>query len=154
MSEGYAARCWGCHQGFMADPAARDPFCQACREKIATWHSPERLTKLAQQGFEEAMGMRPQSGQFGDLPDDAGIRAERWSPGSRMPAQIWSGAPSGPDEERVPILPGQIVCRHCAAVLTVADEWWASPDGSTNCPEINIPHQPMPQGLAGSEDAS
>jgi hypothetical protein len=148
---GYPARCWGCHQEFTADPAARDPFCMACREKIATWHSPERLAKLAQQGFEEAMGMRPPSCQYGDLPEDAGIRAERWGQGSRISSQIWAGQADGAQEERVPILPGQIVCRHCAEVLTVADEWWASPDGSATCPEIGIPHQPMPEGLAGGQ---
>jgi hypothetical protein len=147
----FPAQCWGCHQEFTPDPAARDPFCQACREKIATWHAPERLTGLAQQGFEEAMGMRPPSGQFGDLPEDAGIRAERWTPGSRMPAQIWSGQPGNVQEERVPILPGQIVCRHCTAVLTVASNWWAGPDGATTCPETSIPHLPMPQGLAGGQ---
>ena len=148
---GYPARCWGCHQEFTADPAARDPFCMSCREKIATWHAPERLTELAQQGFEEAMGMCPPSGQYGDLPEDAGIRAERWSPGTRMTSQIWAGQADGVQEERVPIPPGQIVCRHCTAVLTVADEWWASPDGSTVCPEIGIPHLPMPEGMAGGQ---
>jgi hypothetical protein len=153
--------CRGC--GNPVDHSTPDPLCLACREQISTWHNEQRLADKAQQGFEEAMGMRPQTNEYPDLPDDAGLRAERWKAGTGMaPQQIlgvsgegvpwvsegrWDSA-TGAD----PVLEGQIRCRHCAAVLTATDDdFWTDPAGSAACPEIGIPHLPMPEGMTGGQ---
>lgn len=155
--------CRSCHQPYEVDTVSRDPLCMACREQLAVWHAPERLNGLAQQGFEEAMGMRPPSGRYPGLPADAGLQAERWAQGTGMaPQQMlgvsgegvpwisegrWDSA-TGAD----PVLEGQIRCRHCAMVLTeVSEGSWAGPDNSGICPEMSIPHLPMPEGLAGGQ---
>lgn len=148
--------CRSCRQPYEMDDVSRDPYCSACREQIAVWHAPERLNGLAQQGFEEAMGMRPPSNLYPDLPADAGLMAGRWEPGAAMVPQQMTGvsegrweSTDGPD----PILEGQIRCRHCAAVLMeTADATWIDPRNESTCPEIGIPHLPMPEGLAGGQN--
>lgn len=157
------ASCRGCGQTYAMDLGTRDPLCAACREKVSAWHAPERLNSLAQQGFEVAMGMRPDPGLYPGLPADAGLTAQRWGEGTGMAAQQmlgyddqgnpwisqdgWDAATGGE-----PVLDGQIRCRHCAAVLTEdPGGFWADPSNSAACPEIGIPHLPMPEGLAGGQ---
>jgi hypothetical protein len=161
--QAYTATCRGCGKPYPLNLDAPDQLCVACREKIAQWHAPERLNRLAQQGFEEAMGMRPPSGQYPGMPDDIGLRAERVNPGSGMPPQQVTGyddqgAPQvSPDQfdswnGNDPVLPGQIRCRHCGVILTQdPGDFWTDPSGSAACPEIGIPHLPLPEGLAGGQ---
>jgi hypothetical protein len=155
-NHGHQRPCRRCGQPYTAPPGSRDPLCLACRELVAAWHSPERLTALAQQGFEEAMGMRPPSGMYADLPADAGLRAQRWQPGDGAgPQQMLGWSDTGgawiSESEQDAAVPGQVRCRHCAAVLAPGpDGSWTDPGGSAGCFSPGIVHEPLPGGLDGS----
>ena len=132
-------------------------LCGACREQVAHWHEDARLTALAQQGFEEAVGMRlPAPNRFPDLPDDAGLRAHRGWAGVAMTPQQVTGWPDGEmTVSEAPadyvIEPGQVRCRHCATAITAGEDGtWADAAGSAACFAPGIPHAPLPPGLDGS----
>jgi hypothetical protein len=148
--------CRSCGTEYRRADDPDDPLCPACREQVAAWHEDKRLTALAQQGFEEALGMRPPSGAYPGLPADAGLRARRWGAGAAMgpqqltPGQLDGGALAG--EPDYIIVPGQVRCRHCAAVLDPGPDgtWTAAPDGGTSCFAPGVTHDPLPGGLDGS----
>jgi hypothetical protein len=154
--------CRSCRQPYTRPAGSDDPLCPACREQVATWHSPERLSALAQQGFEESMGMRPPSGLYADLPPDAGLRAQPWQQGSGMaPQQMlgWSDTAGAwisedrwdPATGEDVMLPGQARCRHCAVPLTQGlDGTWADASGFATCFSEDVLHEPLPAGLDGS----
>ena len=149
--------CRRCSQAFTPEPGSADPLCPACREQVATWNSDERLTALAQQGFEEAMGMRlPAPQQFPGLPADAGLRAHHVQPSAGMAPQQVTRWPDGGTSavETMPdytIVPGQVRCRHCAVSLTAAaDGTWTDIQGFATCFSEDVLHEPLPAGLDGS----
>jgi hypothetical protein len=152
--------CERCGQAYTPrSNSSDDPLCPACREQVAAWHSDARLTALAQQGFDEAMGLRPRSvNQFPGLPDDAQLHVHRLRPGAGMPAQQVTAWPDGTASigEAVPdyvIVPGQVRCRHCAAAITAGpDGAWADASGSAACFSPDVPHAPLPPWLDGSTE--
>jgi hypothetical protein len=150
------APCERCGQA----PAGPDDkqLCSACREQVANWTEDDRLTALAQQGFEEVLGMRPPSPQRPGRPatGSAAIWARHIQQGAGMTPQQVTGWPDGGAgiSEIVPdyvIKAGQVRCRHCATVLTAGpDGTWADARGSAGCFSPGVPHAPLPPGLDGS----